>query len=312
MYEYNYITDIFDKEPKYVQRSGVEFWNALTSREIREKEDAPLFIPALFNDNNRRKNVDTTHITMILVDIDGKENKLSFPSMDKYRHDKKWIENDFTFFAYSTYNHTHSHPKWRMIIPLSEPILASDWADGGWESAMYWFLKTFYHDLAFAPGATDKEFEKYIDGSCKNPSRAYFYPSHPIGGTPLKFQRIGKKITPEDVLCYRPLFKKKVFKKRNFKSKMKMDNYTDINVKLENDLRYNPDKREEFANIYGLQRRNQGTLEDKAVRWVCPDCGRDDATYFFIHGSQAFCRHLESCGWKGTLFELGEKWGWRL
>lgn len=310
MYEYNYIMNVLDRTPKKVQRSGVQFWNALTSREYTKKEDCPLFIPALFDDTNQRKNDNTLSVTMIVVDIDGKDYKLPFPKPDFYVGDKKFQNQDFTFFAYSTFNHTQDLPKWRMIIPLLEPIPVDVWTNGGWEAAMYFFLITFFNDLAYADGATDYEFKKYIDSSCRNPSRAYYYPSHPIGGTPLRYQRIGKKIHPDDIMCYRALYQK-TFKKRKYKPVIKTSNYSDNETKLKNSLRCNSDARKDFATRYGLHLRNQGSPSEAAIKWDCPNCGRSDTTYFYIEGSGAFCGHLNSCGWSGSLYELGCAWGWR-
>ena len=266
MYEYNYIMNVLDRTPKKVQRSGVQFWNALTSREYTKKEDCPLFIPALFDDTNQRKNDNTLSVTMIVVDIDGKNYKL--------------------------------------------PFAVDVWTNGGWEAAMYFFLITFYNDLAYADGATDYEFKKYIDSSCRNPSRAYYYPSHPIGGTPLRYQRIGKKIHPDDIMCYRALYQK-TFKKRKYKPVIKTSNYSDNETKLKNSLRCNSEDRRDFAIRYGLHLRNQGSPSEAAIKWDCPNCGRSDTTYFYIEGSGAFCGHLNSCGWSGSLYELGCAWGWR-
>ena len=70
---------------------------------------------------------------------------------------------DCCWLGHTTWSHTPSAPRWRVVIPLARPVPAKQWADA-WRRAR----------AALCPEA---------DPSCKDASRAYWLPSHSGGVT---------------------------------------------------------------------------------------------------------------------------------
>ena len=62
-----------------------------------------------------------------------------------------------------------------------------------------------------------------------------------------------------------------------------------------------------------IQGRNTGGMNPRIVGWKCPNCGKSDATYFYVsplgNRTSAQCGHLNSCGHWWTLFGLGRLFG---
>jgi hypothetical protein len=67
------------------------------------------------------------------------------------------------WLGHTTWSHTLTAPRWRVVIPLATPVPAARWGDV-WQRAR----------AALCPEA---------DPSCKDPSRAYWLPSHSGGVT---------------------------------------------------------------------------------------------------------------------------------
>jgi hypothetical protein len=67
------------------------------------------------------------------------------------------------WLGHTTWSHTPTAPRWRVVIPLKTPVQTSNWRDV-WQRAR----------TALCPEA---------DPACKDPSRAYWLPSHSGGVT---------------------------------------------------------------------------------------------------------------------------------
>ena len=67
------------------------------------------------------------------------------------------------WIGHTTWSHTTLAPRWRVVVPLAEPVPAASWSDV-WRRAR----------SALCPEA---------DPSCKDPSRQYYLPSHAGGVT---------------------------------------------------------------------------------------------------------------------------------
>jgi hypothetical protein len=72
---------------------------------------------------------------------------------------------DICWIAHTTWSHTPEAPRWRLILPLVKAVPVRQWTDV-WQRA----------HAALSPEA---------DPACKDPSRAYWLPSHPAQQTPL-------------------------------------------------------------------------------------------------------------------------------
>jgi hypothetical protein len=77
--------------------------------------------------------------------------------MDRVPPDLKRLEHMY-WIGHTTWSHTPRAPRWRVVIPLAQPVPARQWSDV-WRRAR----------AALCPEA---------DPACKDPSRAYWLPSH--------------------------------------------------------------------------------------------------------------------------------------
>jgi hypothetical protein len=87
--------------------------------------------------------------------------------LDRVPPDSKRLEHVY-WIGHTTWSHTPQAPRWRVVIPLAKPVPVRQWSDV-WRRAR----------AALCPEA---------DPSCKDPSRAYWLPSH-SGGVSAKTTR---------------------------------------------------------------------------------------------------------------------------
>jgi hypothetical protein len=81
---------------------------------------------------------------------------------DRVPPDAERLTNVY-WLGHTTWSHTPTAPRWRVVVPLSTPVPANQWRDV-WQCAR----------AALCPEA---------DPSCKDPSRQYYLPSHSGGVT---------------------------------------------------------------------------------------------------------------------------------
>lgn len=113
-----------DVVPQLVERTWQDICNRIASPQIRADKDGPLFCPAIF-DPPRRKKANVQQISELVLDFDH--------GADFDRDLAVWRERGLAFAAYTThssYRETESNPnaeeRFRVIIPLLEPIPASE------------------------------------------------------------------------------------------------------------------------------------------------------------------------------------------
>jgi len=87
--------------------------------------------------------------------------------LDRVPPDRERLEPVY-WLGHTTWSHTSRSPRWRVVIPLARPVPAKHWGDV-WRRAR----------AALCPEA---------DPACKDPSRAYWLPSHD-GGVSAKTAR---------------------------------------------------------------------------------------------------------------------------
>lgn len=123
-------------------------------KELREKEDAPLWAPVILKPGATRRCKESIEaVTALVIDYDHDVDICD--AVEPFRIPK------ISWAAYTTFNHTKENPRFRLIVPLSHPVVAEDWPSF-WEAAI--------GDLA-----------PLADQSCKDCSRIYYVPSRRIG-----------------------------------------------------------------------------------------------------------------------------------
>jgi hypothetical protein len=289
MLKYSFLYHKKDNKVRPLERSTLEFWRAMSIRRVETKDDAPLFIPATFIDTDgTRCDKNVANVTMALLDFD--DGGLPFPkSLDMF---------DFFCFAYTTYSHTPSKPKWRFLAPLQTPITRKEWKDGGWDSCVREFGKIMGLKVPHS----------YIDKTCKNPSRAYYYPSAPIGKSGENARVLWNMQTADrwsfDIV--KPKRKKFINKTINVRG----DGYNAVDSECGENTANSADWRGTIATklISFGGRLVDSPTGPKCVGWHCPNCDRQK-TFYYIYGAGVYCSHKNSCGYSATLYELAQHYG---
>lgn len=133
---------------------------------VTDKRHTPGFSFAEYNGHKLRENDNVTQVHGLIYDIDN-ETTVKAPGKKarKVRVENPLLpedvcpalDQDETAYAfYSTFSSTADHPKWRLVIPLDEPVQASDY-------------KRVYKQVAEQLGIT-------YDRQCSDPARLFFLP----------------------------------------------------------------------------------------------------------------------------------------
>lgn len=179
---------------------------------------------------------------------------------------------DYTALLHTTWSHTASSPRFRLVLPLAEPVATSEWS-GVWR----W--------------ARDRSVGQ-IDLSCKDPSRLYFLPALAGSRRPY-FRRVLNMKGPLLVPGSAP--------KRSVRRVTSGGSPSARGV-----LNTSREAREHAAEMLGATVRS-----NRAEDIVCPGCQRRSVWFWLEPGAQstARCQHRNSCGWWGYLDVLLRRQG---
>lgn len=296
------------------KRDTKPIWKQLPKHELlrwlrfdcRKNKDGPLFAPAKFKQQSSRKDSNVVNVTMLCFDID---NGTKYKEPDHFKYD--WI-------SYTTYSHTEEKHKWRLLIPLEKPVISSEWGYA-WKAACDLFYEIF----------PDYKGKKCLDPTCKNSSRMYYFPAyHParVDSKRLACSLKGKLYT----LNYDYIIKEEERKKREVESFLKFQKAKrEFERKNRNSHPSHTDLVREAKIGYATSSSDRAVLADRigcsiqgdrATGFTCPDCGRSDATYFYITpvvvrsskgrlvgvNAMAYCGHKQSCDMAISLYDLAK------
>lgn len=294
-----------DIYPKKWEMSFPEFIEYIEPVE-RIKKEGLCYSPVTYLPNTTRGARNVEYIHAIVFDIDS-----GFGYGEPQNKSISWI-------SYTTFSHTPEKHKWRIIIPLYKPIKNEDWqfAVGLFES--------IWNKLYPSKG-----LKLPYDKACKDSSRLYYLPScrpnverylnHSITGYFLDISSdvaLAKEIAIEQKKKYNHWAKVMAVKRRTqWENQRKNHIHIDLDKETRIELATDSSKRTQLANNLGARivtqtKENAGT--EVATGWTCLNCGRNDATFFFIDPTRsppwAWCGHQNSCGggvnYQMTLFQL--------
>ena len=222
---------------------------------------------------------------------------------------------EYKYIAHTSFSHSDKLHKWRLVIPFTKPVPSHLW-EGAWMQC-----KRFFFEMTGKP----------MDEKCKDARRFYFVGAgEPIMGTNPKeyvngfdeylvHVNYGQTMSIDFQKCenYKAQLeqeqKDKIERmKRRYNAIQSLPQYMQnpkesLHLKLSTDSSY----REQLGIKIGG--RNSGGTNPRMTGWECPSCGRNDATYFYIHPQgnklSAQCGHMNSCGQWFTLFQLGRNKG---
>ena len=300
MYNITALRKIYNtKNPIPLEYSFKQLATFLTiPRKEDKKEELPAFSPAMFDQG--LKNSHVQKVSLAVFDID---EGLDFGYHRAFQ--------DFKYIAYTSFSHTEKKHKWRLIIPFAEPVgcfYREKHQSDIWEGAWMQCKKMFFEHTG-----------RTMDEQCKDARRFYFLPntgskSHvniPSTGDGLfsiDFDIAAKYVEDKE--------KESLARIQRMRNRAKsienmpyylQDPKEHLSIKLATEESY----RVELGKK--IQGRNTGGMNPRIVGWKCPNCGKSDATYFYVsplgNRTSAQCGHLNSCGHWWTLFGLGRLFG---
>lgn len=262
-------------------------------REYKEKKEIPAWSPATFKDG-KLTNDNVESVSCAVFDID---EGLEFEAQYNFKK--------YKYIAHQSYSSTVKKHKWRLVIPFTQPVPSHLW-DGAWLQCKRFF---FEHT------------GQVMDEKCKDARRFYFLNNKCGDGNLYIANRNmeGETMSIDFQKCenYKAQLeqeqKDKIERmKRRYNAIQSLPAYMQnpkesLHLKLSTDSSY----REQLGIKIGG--RNSGGTNPRMTGWECPSCGRNDATYFYIHPQgnklSAQCGHMNSCGQWFTLFQLGRNKG---
>jgi hypothetical protein len=244
------------------------------------KQKLPLWSPARFCSRGTRRNLDVESLGALVLDYD---DGTTFDAAMEPWCEWKWI-------AATTWSHSESHPRFRIIIPLQSPVPASRWSE-----LWRWAEKR-------AVGA--------IDPQCKDLSRAYLLPAVRASDSPYRRLVHDAGVT---LLSWASVLAPASSRLPGEPGRVSRGGPvggrggpTGVdgrrarrNLQVDEGARYR-------AAVH-LGAEIAGTIARK-IR--CPGCDEASVWFFVPPGRQsiACCNHKNSCGWKGRLDQLLNTW----
>ena len=246
----------------------------------RQKSEVPLWSPTTFI-GNKRSGANAISLDCLVYDIDD-----GLTQFDTWRMFAK-----YTLLAHTSYSHKPQHHKYRIILPLAEPVPAQDWDRASTAANELW-------RAIVGRGAPDQS-------ALHDRGRAYYRYTHPH--------------TPYDP--DHPLHPNQYHYTARHDGQLLRLDYSHIKVKTANvrrtvttlrgtnkktmDMAYrDPAVREVVANTIGA------TIQNGVARDIlCPGCGQN-TVYFAIDCTPANattypqCNRVNKCGWYGKLQDL--------
>ena len=257
-------------------------------RPIVEKKKQQLWSPTTFSIDGRKKS-NALWTDLLVFDVD--ENN------DYGGVEDRLLGAGLSYIMHTTISHTKTHHKFRVIIPLEEPVYHNKTDE--------YAIWPYYYARAMKWWKINIGNE--IDEVCKDVSRAYFvsygegnpdYWSSWGVGKSLCFKEQATMDMEEEVQRrnQEELEKKiQAKKEENYRvNRLRNFSHTDWKKVLYDNLRDDPGYRLTLATNLGCKIQS-----GRAEGFNCPECGRNDATFFYLSPipySSGFCGHRNSCG----------------
>lgn len=251
---------------------------------VKEKKDLPLWSPTTFQ-NGRRSGANAERIWFLVYDMDD-----GMAPFDTWR-----LFHEYNVIAHTSYSHRPYHHKYRIILPLEDPIHASDWVRASKAASNLW-------NNVVGRGEPDPS-------ALNDRARAYF--------------RFGLPSPEGDIPAHHPLFPSEFHDVAwNVGKSLKLD-FSDIPeekkpvgrpVKQPRHVYQNgktsmSQMMEDSAVRLAIANRLGATIQGNEARYItCPGCGKNSVHYSIDISNPCSskwpnCNHKNNCGWWGT-FEM--------
>ena len=292
--------NIWDNEIRQRSASWDRLVDVLTTfrHHTGAKKEIPGWSPATYNAGTTRGRAGVRSLSCLVLDYD------NGTPIDVALDSWHWRPG----ILHTTWSHTIKVHKYRVILPLHRPVSVADWpAVFRW--AERWTRQCVNVDQLNGPEDYPRaEYRATIDPQCKDPGRFYFVPAIPADDAPrfaTSWRAGGDYLgvhTPWDrelgALREEEARRAKRAPMPRHESRVSWG-IADQRVKLR--LRKDPTARRDLGvKLGGVDR---GATITKVP---CPGCGSADV-WWFIDAERktgAECNHQNSCGWRGSLWEL--------
>ncbi len=245
------------------------------------KGKLPSWSPTTYRDGATRGSAGVTQISCLVLDYDDGTSPAAATA--------PWT--DWPHVVASTWSHRPGSPRFRVVVPLAEPIPVHAWSRS-WRWAQ-----------GRASGA--------VDEACKDPSRIYLLPAvcnheqeylrlvHEPGGRLLRIDwedlpadRTTSPPPPSGLLSDQGLHRpqRRVRSRPNHSRRIAQQ-------------RLNHDQ---STRLRAAERLGGRVINGRAEELNCPSCSRPSVWFYLEpgHKKTASCNHKNSCGWYGYLDQL--------
>lgn len=273
----SFFPNVYEQRPAH----RVLPWQRLAERLIRfqisklrgddDKLRLPLWSPASFASDDSSSAEQVTALSCLVLDID-----------DGTSIERAWDRCEgLTAALHTSWRHTTDAPRFRVVLPLVEPVPVWAWSTV-WETAV-------------------RELGLQIDENCKNVNRRYVLPAcrgesadrrveSRVTGTALDLSGLVPDAPPPTPQrrprTSRPIVVPHHRRQRAIRRRFSSD----------------PVARRRVAEQLGARVTGKGSHE-RAEHLACPDCDRPSVWFWIApdRASRARCRHERSCGWSDAL-----------
>lgn len=155
--------DKLDNQPRPFNMPWLALAQRLCKYEERLNKDGQAWSPVSYRPGTTRGKTNVDQVHVLVLDVDHTVLPLD-------------LLEGLEYVAHTTFSHTEADPRWRVVLPLSEPIAGRDWP-------AFW-LKANAH------------FGGCVDPATKDSSRIFYLPSCQPGGVHEVRQQHGAFLDP--------------------------------------------------------------------------------------------------------------------
>ena len=290
-----------------------QLFRAVTrERRYGNKDELPLWSPCLFREGKTANNSNAIELSCLVFDFDSGIRAEEILA--------RLGETGYKFFAHSSWSNTTIQNKFRVVLPLLEPICSVDWLYA-WTGALSWLE-------SLLPSYITDCYSSIVDMSCNDPRRFYY-----VGGagkstvwelaeldgerfdlTPIMEVTRERMVLEEQLRIAKQQEEYKRYRSQQARKRGRDRDFTDELKKcISNDKTARQIIADELLGYSGQVITTQDG-ELMCVDWICPKCRNapkgkyDPATYFYISPNAklrgAYCQHRNSCGYSSSLYGL--------
>ena len=194
--------------------------------------------------------------------------------------------SQYPFFLSSTWSHSDLAPRFRLVLPLEEPVPAAYW-----KQAWAWAVE---------------RSAGQIDRSCSDPARMYLLPAVPSSDHPYLYEHRD----PGGRLLRIDWEKLPAPSRVTTRTSRATHRSVPVGVRIQPSLSRRRVqqllKTSGAARERAAERLGATVTGGRAEHIDCPSCEQDSVWFYLAPGPQtvALCNHKNSCGWVGFLDQL--------